>query len=164
MIKRTLLIVTTGVIALAAACSSGGDSKPDAPTPTTGRSTPTTSAGSNVGPDGTLLLAPQPEVALEAALETISGFEITSVVFRGDDVTIKYEQVVNEPSELLLLRWMDFATVASTFLDEPLGDITVIPIVENAEIAAVTMRAVDVVDYVDGKRTLEDVLASIVIE
>jgi hypothetical protein len=162
--RRTLLCLAICASAIAAAACGDG-TKSDAPTPTAQRTvTDPSSAGSNIGPDGTLLVTPQPQAALEAALEAISGFEITSVTFRGDDVTVKYEQVVNEPSELLLLRWLDFATIASTFLGEPLGEIVLVPVVEGAEIASVTLRAVDVVDYVDGKRSLEDVLASMVIE
>lgn len=167
MIKRAVLILLFGAIALATACSGAGSDDETPAATATSRTTvsdPTSSGGSGsseVGPDGAVLPTPQPDAALNAALESITGFDITDVTFRGDDVTVKYDQVVNEPPELLLLRWLDFASVAVTFLDSPRGDIVLVPQVENADIASIRLRAVDVVDFLDGKRSLEDLLVSI---
>jgi len=164
MTGKVLVLLCAGLLVLALGCSGGKKAAPTAAPVATSTPTVAASSGGNGVTGDTSLLQPQPELALAASLEAVSGFDITSVVFRGNDVTVKYEQVVSEPSELLLLRWLDFATVATTFLEEPLGQITIVPVVENTDIASIRMRAVDVVDYIDGKRTLEDVLASIVIE
>ncbi len=166
--RRLLLVVLLGLFAVAAACtqSSDGESGTAAPvaTATTApRSEPTT-APIVTGPAGEEIQDAEPGAALTAALEAASGFNITDVTFSGSDVTVKYDQVVNEPSELLLLRWLDFAAVVFTFVDDPTGDIVIVPQVENSDIASVRMRAVDVADFLDGKRSLEDLLAGIEIE
>ena len=160
--KRLLVIFAAGIAAGFVAC--GGETTQEEATPTARTDVPGSSSHSEIGPDGSVLPTPQPEIALSAAIESISGFDVTDVSFRGDDVTVKYNQVVNEPPELLLLRWLDFASVAATLIDDPMGDIVLVPQVENSDIASVRLRAVDVIDYLDGKRPLEDVLASIEIE
>lgn len=165
MIKRTVFVLILGLAAMAVAC--GGSTESDKPAVTPTNQEPAANpapAFSEIGPDGNVLTPVDSNLALTAALESISGFDITDVTFRGNDVTVKYDQVVNEPPELLLLRWLDFASVAVTFVDDPNGDIVLVPQVEGTDIASVRLRAVDVIDYLDGKRPLEDLLAGIEIE
>lgn len=161
MIKRTLLMLLFGVAALAMACGTGSDGEKPQVTSTSRPPAEPASAISDVGPDGNLLPEPADDLALTAALEAISGFDVSNVSFRGSDVTVKYDQVVNEPAELLLMRWIDFASVAVTFVDDPTGDIVLVPQVEQSDIASVRIRAVDVIDYLDGKRGLDELLAGI---
>lgn len=162
--KKLLIAILMSSAAVLAACGNDAAPEQDAATATSRSGVPGSSSSNQIGPDGSILATPQREIALSAAIESISGFDVTSVSFSGDDVTVKYDQVVNEPSELLLLRWLDFASVAATFVDNPNGDIVLVPQVENSDIASVRLRAVDVIDYLDGKRPLEDVLAGIEIE
>lgn len=153
--KKLLTLLIAGFTAVALACGSGTVEE---------EATATPPASNQIGPDGERLPNPEPALALSAAIESISGFDVTDVSFSGETVTVKYDQVVNEPSELLLLRWLDFASIAATFVDDPNGEIILVPQVENSDIASVRLRAVDVIDYLDGKRPLEDVLASMVIQ
>ena len=163
MMKRlSILIGLMAISVLAAACSGGSDAETATATATSSSAGPA-GTGTGAGPDGSLPTV-APEDSLRAAIESISGFDVTDVTISEEAVTLKYDQVVNEPSELLLMRWMDFASVAASFVEEPSGDIVLVPQVEGANIASIRFRAVDVVDYLDGKRPLEDVLASIEIE
>ncbi len=165
--RVTLLATTLSVFFIVAACTGGsGLDVADLTVELQPTSSPTVrpQSDSRAYQDATELPAVKPARALEVSLEVVSGFEVSSVAFRGSDVIVKYEQIVNEPSELLLVRWIEFASIAVSYLDDPLGQIIIVPIVERREIATVSLRAVDVVDYLDGKRSLEDLLASVVIE
>ena len=163
MMKRLSILIGLMAISLLAAACSGGSDDETATATATSSSAGQGGTGTGAGPDGSLPTV-TPEDSLTAAIESISGFDVTDVTISEEAVTLKYDQVVNEPSELLLMRWMDFASVASSFVEEPSGDIVLVPQVEGSDIASVRFRAVDVVDYLDGKRPLEDVLASIEIE
>lgn len=146
--KVPVAILLAVVLLITAGCS--GD-KPSATTTTT---------KSSSAVSGTPVQEPDDEEFMVTALKSLTGLNILEVKMGKNEVAITYEQVTDDSQTVLVKRWLDLATVAMSFMEEP-QTITIIPVAEDTPVAEITMEAADVASMLAGDISLQEMLARI---
>ena len=150
--KRTLyLIIFLAAALLVTGCS--GDKQSTAAT--------TTKSSSQVS--GAPVQEPGDEEFMVTALKSLTGLNITDAKIEKNTVTLTYEQITDDSQTVLVKRWLDLATVAMSFMEEP-QTITIIPIAENTPVAKITVQAADVASFITGDLSIQEMLSLIQIE
>ncbi len=97
------------------------------------------------------------------ALQSLTGLQVRNVQIDKSTVTISYDQITDDSQTVLVKRWLDLATAAMSFMEEP-QTVVVIPFTENSAIARVVMQATDVASFLAGTLSSQELLSLITID
>jgi len=125
--------------------------------------TTTTSSISQGQPVSTQATEPDDEEFMGTALQSLTGLQVRNVQIDKSTVTISYDQITDDSQTVLVKRWLDLATAAMSFMEEP-QTVVVIPFTENSAIARVVMQATDVASFLAGTLSSQELLSLITID
>jgi hypothetical protein len=73
------------------------------------------------------------------ALKSLTGLNILKVELKDSNITITYEQITDDNQTVLVKRWLDLATVAMSFMEEP-QTITINPVAEGTAVSRFLLK------------------------